>query len=102
MSYHILFNEPQDVYVAEPIITEECVLEVAETIATKELELDVSFDTTEEAVSFLEEQHYALIPIKSNEMNLFMDYVRSRKEPTLMLTPEQTRYIYKKIENEAS
>lgn len=101
-TYHIVFNEPQDAYFTEPIITEECILEVAETIATEELELDTTFETVEQAVSFLDEQHFTLIPLKSSQMDVFMDYIHSMKKRPLLLTKDQTETIEYKLEQVAS
>lgn len=101
-SYHIVFNDPLDVYFTEPIITEECILEVAETIAMEGLELDKTFDTIEQAVSFLGDQHFTLIPLKSAEMDVFINYIYSMKKRPLLLTKEQTKMIYRKLEHATS
>lgn len=74
-SYHIVFNELQVAYFTEPIIPEECILEVAETIATEKLEFDKTFDTVKQAVFFLNDQYFFLIPLKLSQLDVFMDYV---------------------------
>lgn len=101
-NYHIVFNEPQEAYFTEPIITEECILEVAETIAIEELELDTTFETVEQAISFLDEQQFTLIPLKNSQMDVFMDYIHSMKKRPLLLTKEQTEMIECKLERVVS